>query len=302
MDFSIIPGLRTVRLVTGTFASAWSDGTHGWANIVTLCPAGSAVCGDGVRAVTCEACDDGLANSNTLPDTCRTNCRRAGCGDGVVDSGEACDDGNRTSCDGCSATCGVEPGAICGDGVVSPGCEGCDDGNAVEGDGCATTCAIERVLGGGSANTDCYTEWRVDNAANVPLEAKAGGNESAPALRRRRSALRLRRRRARQLHLPRRRLRQQHQPRSLRAGPAPADLGAQAAVGEAREPAFRARPVRAAFDAVPSEIVGPGTRDVCSNDALVTVPPAARPATIAAASSCSRRARSSTRPVPTPTP
>ncbi len=59
VDFSIIPGLRTVRLVTGKFASAWSDGTHGWTNIVTLCPAGSAVCGDGVRAVTCEACDDG---------------------------------------------------------------------------------------------------------------------------------------------------------------------------------------------------------------------------------------------------
>src|SRR5512138_941673 len=36
-----------------------------------------------------------------------------GCGDGVVDPGEECDDGNLASGDGCSATCSVEhaPGA-----------------------------------------------------------------------------------------------------------------------------------------------------------------------------------------------
>ena len=30
------------------------------------------------------------------------------CGNGVVDTGEACDDGNTTDGDGCSATCGIE--------------------------------------------------------------------------------------------------------------------------------------------------------------------------------------------------
>src|SRR5262249_56578058 len=60
------------------------------------------------------------------------------CGDGEV-IGEACDDGNTTGGDGCSAGCTVEPGyactgspstcaAICGDGLIVGG-ETCDDGN-----------------------------------------------------------------------------------------------------------------------------------------------------------------------------
>ncbi|MEQ8273996.1 MAG: DUF4215 domain-containing protein [Deltaproteobacteria bacterium] len=35
------------------------------------------------------------------------------CGDGVVDLGEACDDGNNVAGDGCSAVCSVEPGFVC---------------------------------------------------------------------------------------------------------------------------------------------------------------------------------------------
>jgi cysteine-rich repeat protein len=35
------------------------------------------------------------------------------CGDGLVESGEVCDDGNRIAGDGCSATCTVESGATC---------------------------------------------------------------------------------------------------------------------------------------------------------------------------------------------
>ncbi len=37
----------------------------------------------------------------------------ASCGDGVLTGGEACDDGNMGSGDGCSATCQVEPGYSC---------------------------------------------------------------------------------------------------------------------------------------------------------------------------------------------
>lgn len=61
------------------------------------------------------------------------------CGDGSVDPGEACDDANVLSGDGCSATCGAE---ICGNGVLDPG-EGCDDGNLLGADGCTLACAIE---------------------------------------------------------------------------------------------------------------------------------------------------------------
>jgi cysteine-rich repeat protein len=79
-----------------------------------------------------------------------------GCGDGMLTSDEACDDANRKSGDGCSASCLiVEPGfscaspgkacraiARCGDGVVAAS-EPCDDGNVVPGDGCSERCRVE---------------------------------------------------------------------------------------------------------------------------------------------------------------
>jgi len=40
-------------------------------------------------------------------------CERARCGDGQLDQGEACDDGNSSDGDGCSASCAVEEGYRC---------------------------------------------------------------------------------------------------------------------------------------------------------------------------------------------
>ena len=62
---------------------------------------------------------------------------RGDCGDGVLDIGEACDDGNRSDNDGCVADCVL---AACGDGLVYQGVEACDDGNQVDGDGCNSDC------------------------------------------------------------------------------------------------------------------------------------------------------------------
>ena len=62
------------------------------------------------------------------------------CGDGIVDGGEQCDDGNTQDGDGCSSSCALEQN--CGDGVVNPG-EECDDGNWDDGDGCSSNCTIE---------------------------------------------------------------------------------------------------------------------------------------------------------------
>jgi len=63
------------------------------------------------------------------------------CGDGYVDAGEQCDDGNAGNGDGCSAQCVLE---VCGNGVHDPA-EQCDDGNQADGDGCSASCELEQV-------------------------------------------------------------------------------------------------------------------------------------------------------------
>lgn len=63
------------------------------------------------------------------------------CGDGMMDDGEACDDGNTVAHDGCSPTCTIEV-PVCGNGFVDVG-EECDDGNLVNGDGCSSACVCE---------------------------------------------------------------------------------------------------------------------------------------------------------------
>ena len=65
------------------------------------------------------------------------------CGNGEVEPGEQCDDGNQVSGDGCTEFCQIEePPAVCGDGVLG-GDEECDDGNTVPGDGCDAECLHE---------------------------------------------------------------------------------------------------------------------------------------------------------------
>lgn len=51
------------------------------------------VCGNGVLEIN-EECDDGPGNSDTIPDACRTNCKRAYCGDNVIDLFEDCEGRN----------------------------------------------------------------------------------------------------------------------------------------------------------------------------------------------------------------
>ncbi len=109
-------------------------------------------CGDGVLNVACgEVCDPpatGLCSDTCLP--------VAACGNGVLDPGEVCDDGNAADCDGCSAGCALE---ACGDGAVCPG-EACDDGNAEGCDGCSPACSVEvgTRCGDGIVNVACGEE------------------------------------------------------------------------------------------------------------------------------------------------
>lgn len=75
-----------------------------------------------------------------------------GCGNGIVEGAEHCDDGNTIADDGCSTLCALEFGwycdgepsaclTACGDGRVA-GRELCDDGNHEARDGC-NKCSVE---------------------------------------------------------------------------------------------------------------------------------------------------------------
>jgi cysteine-rich repeat protein len=111
--------------------------------------AAPAECGNGVVEAG-EACDDG---NGVDSDDCSNACTIPGCGDGVVQQPrEECDDGNAVNEDGCTNQCRPP---WCGDGIVSTG-ERCDDGNQNDGDGCSASCQPE-ICGDGivSANERC---------------------------------------------------------------------------------------------------------------------------------------------------
>jgi cysteine-rich repeat protein len=91
-------------------------------------------CGNG-RMDTGELCDDGNAING---DGCDNNCTRSGCGNGVMTGSEGCDDGNRGDGDGCDNNCTA---TACGNGIMT-GSEACDDGNQTNGDGCERTCTL----------------------------------------------------------------------------------------------------------------------------------------------------------------
>ena len=67
------------------------------------------------------------------------------CGNGILEAGEQCDDGNKVDGDGCSANCTIEQsGPTCGDGIKN-GSEECDDGNTVDTDACHNNCTLPAV-------------------------------------------------------------------------------------------------------------------------------------------------------------
>lgn len=101
----------------------------------------SASCGDG-QLDPGEACDDG--NDNGENAACTPVCTVNVCGDGfVLDGVEACDDAGESAA--CNADCTA---AACGDAKVNAAAnEACDDGNDVAVDGCEATCQRTKLLG-----------------------------------------------------------------------------------------------------------------------------------------------------------
>src|SRR5262249_34535169 len=66
---------------------------------------------------------------------------RGFCGDGVLDDGEVCDDGNNDACDGCAPDCS-RPDRVCGDGIAECG-EECDGATCSGGRQCDASCRCQ---------------------------------------------------------------------------------------------------------------------------------------------------------------
>ena len=86
------------------------------------------------------------------------------CGDGVLDRGEECDDGNWEDDDACTNHCTV---ARCGDGIIQTDVEACDDWNNKDGDGCSSTCALV---------PSCIREYCEPTPETCPLAAQNNAN------------------------------------------------------------------------------------------------------------------------------
>jgi len=155
-------------------------------------------------------CDSGNCDLTTNPGICEP---AVGCGNGVRQASEGCDDGNTTNGDGCSASCAIEngfpcnqtppgdvddascqsgvcdtsggqpgvcePAQTCGNGVRE-GAEICDDGNVTNGDGCESTCKLS--LGEPCTSDPQCQSGECDETGSMTCEPAVGcGNGSLQA-------------------------------------------------------------------------------------------------------------------------
>ena len=152
-------------------------------------PKALAKCGNGTIEGA-EQCDDGAANSDSQPGACRTSCKRAWCGDGVLDTGEDCDgidlSGNTCSSEGfaigtlsCSATCKLDTSACssCGNGTLE-GAEKCD-GQEMGDATCAT--AASKQHGVLTCNADCDFDTTLCHTCGDGTVESAASEECEPS-------------------------------------------------------------------------------------------------------------------------
>jgi cysteine-rich repeat protein len=130
-------------------------------NCTEYCKFEEPCCGDG-KVQKGESCDDGN-KYNT--DSCLNTCEHACCGDGFVWEGyEDCDGGEY-----CTESCEFEK-PYCGDGKVNQKWEHCDDGNGKNTDGCLDTCKEAKCGDGfvweGKEDCDGKEWWCTDTCKN----------------------------------------------------------------------------------------------------------------------------------------
>ncbi|MFA5625200.1 MAG: DUF4215 domain-containing protein, partial [Bradymonadales bacterium] len=94
-----------------------------------------------VFALAAVGCEDELSSIDHSPLYIG---EQRNCGNGVLDPGEECDDGNKVANDGCT-NCKLDT-ELCGNGELDAG-EVCDDGNRVSGDGCSADCLSDESCG-----------------------------------------------------------------------------------------------------------------------------------------------------------
>lgn len=105
------------------------------------------------------------------------------CGDGIIETGESCDDGNRVSGDGCSSTCQTETPAPLDDGGIGEGKLGADSGKGgstgapylfvAVGD--EQSCAVRNDSSVWCWGSNAYGQLRLSGTTSRLTPANAGG-------------------------------------------------------------------------------------------------------------------------------
>jgi len=114
--------------------------------LTTAVAVAALTCGTQETLKLCSARDGGsyVCPENLACSVEQSVCVPLFCGDGRLDPGEVCDDGNNRDGDGCSHDC--KSLEFCGNGIIDVAVgEVCDDGNNRDGDGCSHDCrSLER--------------------------------------------------------------------------------------------------------------------------------------------------------------